>query len=259
MIFTTAIVKTPASTFAQGISSGLNGTPDLEKTFAQHKAYCQAIEQCGLQLIILEADSLYPDSTFVEDIAIVAKGFAIITNPGNELRKGEIQAVESCVKTSPSFQRLYRITSPGTLDGGDICEADGSFYIGISQRTNPAGAEQLAQFLFKEGFSSTVVDIRNIPSLLHLKSGIAYLSNGQIILINELKNLDVFKHMHIIEVEAAENYAANCILVNQTVLIARGFPKLQLTIEKLGYKIFSLDMSEFQKMDGGLSCLSLRF
>ncbi len=259
MNFQYAIVKKPASTYSQGITSGLFGVPDYELTLAQHQAYCQALEQCGVKVIVLPPDERFPDSTFVEDTAIVGKGFTVITNPGDDRRKGEIQAVEEAIKTISFFERIYSIVLPGTVDGGDICEADGHYFIGISHRTNQAGAEQLAEFLSKEGFSSTFVDIRNIPSLLHLKSGMAYLRNGEMILVEELEHKDIFKNYVKIRVEPNESYAANCILVNDKLLFAQGFPKIQSILEKRGYDLMLLNMSEFRKMDGGLSCLSLRF
>jgi len=259
MNFQYALVKKPASTYSQGITSGLFGVPDYELTLTQHQAYCQALEHCGVKVIVLAPDERFPDSTFVEDTAIVGKDFAVITNPGDERRRGEIKAVEEAIKTIPSFKRIYSIRPPGTVDGGDICEADGHYFIGISQRTNQAGGEQLAQFLFKEGFSSTFVDIRGIPTLLHLKSGMAYLRSGEMILVEELEHTGIFKNYSILHVEPNEAYAANCILVNDKLLFAQGFPKIQSVLEKRGYDLMLLNMSEFQKMDGGLSCLSLRF
>jgi dimethylargininase len=151
------------------------------------------------------------------------------------------------------------IESPGTLDGGDICEAGEHFFIGISQRTNWEGAAQLAAFLTKAGHTSSCIDVRVVPGILHLKSGIAALDDERIVAIDSLMDQPALKNYEIVRVPRGEEYAANCVRVNDHVLMAAGFPGMQHTLEQLGYGLIVLDMSEFQKMDGGLSCLSLRF
>jgi dimethylargininase len=150
------------------------------------------------------------------------------------------------------------IQPPGTLDGGDICQAGKHFFIGISHRTNEAGAQQLARILEGEGYSTSQIDIR-ATGILHLKSGIAYLGDSRLVLVEGMDKLGSFADYEIISVDADEQYAANCVRVNEYVLLAAGFPKIGAELSALGYKTISLEMSEFQKMDGGLSCLSLRF
>jgi dimethylargininase len=145
------------------------------------------------------------------------------------------------------------------LDGGDICEAGRHFFIGISERTNEEGARQLAGYLAREGYSSSCVDIRGIKGILHLKSGVAYCGDNRLIVIDALAAHEAFRGYEIIRVEAAENYAANCVRINEYVLLAAGYPALLASLQKSGLQTITLDMSEFQKMDGGLSCLSLRF
>jgi dimethylargininase len=259
MKFNTALVKIPAETFSKGVTTHQYGDPDLQNALIQHEKYCEALRKCGLKVIPLEPDLLYPDSTFVEDVAVIGDGFAVITNPGANSRKGEIYSVEKALTHLRRFKKFYHIMAPGTVDGGDICEADSLYYIGISDRTNEEGGRQLAIFLNQEGYDSTFVDIRGIKTLLHLKSGIAYLNRNNMVVIDELANREEFKGLNVIRVRPEENYAANCVLVNDYVLVADGFPYLHETLEHLGYRLLVLAMSEFQKMDGGLSCLSLRF
>ena len=134
-----------------------------------------------------------------------------------------------------------------------------TFFIGVSQRTNWDGAAQLAAFLAKAGYESSCIDIRAIPGILHLKSGIASLGDGRIAAIASLAGHPALKGHDLVHVPPGEEYAANCVRVNDRLLMAAGFPRMQRALERLGYDLIVLDMSEFQKMDGGLSCLSLRF
>ncbi len=256
-MFTKAVVRLPAENFADGLTTAALGMPDFAKTIEQHQAYCNALMQCGLTLTRLAADPKYPDSTFVEDVAIATEHGAILTRPGAESRAGEVENIKSSL--SLFYSEMQEIKAPGTLDGGDICEAGNHFIIGISLRTNENGAKQLADWLATLGYTSDFVDICSVPGILHLKSGISYIGDQRMVVINSLADHPAFKGFQLIQTQAHEDYAANCVRVNDHVLMASGFPILQSTLEKLGYSVIALDMSEYQKMDGGLSCLSLRF
>lgn len=252
-----AITRMPGKNFADGLTTVSLGEPVYRLVLEQHVAYCAALQRCGLELVQLDADLDYPDSTFVEDAAVLTPRTAVLTNPGADSRKGEVQALEPAIKRF--YTRIRRIQAPGTLDGGDICEAGSHFFIGLSERTNEEGARQLAEFLAEDGYTSNCVSIHGIDGILHLKSGIAYLGENNLVLIDALVDRPEFKGYNIVRVDSEENYAANCLRVNDNVLIPRGYPHLQSAIEALGYAVIPLEMSEYQKMDGGLSCLSLRF
>ncbi len=256
-MFTRAVVRPPGESFDGGLTSAELGKPDLELAVEQHEAYCRVLEECGLRLTRLAADDRYPDSTFVEDTAILTPRGAVSCRPGAFSRLGETEEIERVLR--PDFTRIYTIHEPGTVDGGDICEAGDRFFIGVSQRTNEAGATQLAACLAELGYISTLIDIRGLSNILHLKSGIAYLGDSLIVIIDELKDRKEFSGYDLIHVNAEEAYAANCLLVNDRVLVAAGYPGLQRRLQDLDYETVVLNMSEFQKMDGGLSCLSLRF
>lgn len=256
-MFTRAVVRPPAANFEGGLTSVDLGKPDFEVALRQHEAYCRALAECGLALERLAEDERHPDSTFVEDTAILTSRGAVICRPGAVSRLSETKEIESVLRQS--FSGVYKIAEPGTVDGGDICEAEDHFFIGVSQRTNETGATQLAAFLAELGYTSTLIDIRGLSNILHLKSGIAYLGHRRIVIIDELKDRKEFSGYDLVHVNAAEAYAANCLLVNDRVLVAAGFPALQRQLQELEYKTLVLEMSEFQKMDGGLSCLSLRF
>ena len=256
-MFRRAIVRTPGKNFADGLTTVHFGKPDFSKALAQHAAYCEALEQCSVQLVRLDADLDHPDSTFVEDTAVLTGRSAILTRPGAPTRILEVAVIRETVERF--FSTIHQIEFPGTLDGGDVCEAGSHFFIGVSHRTNAEGARQLGELLAAEGYTFSVVDIRNMTSILHLKSGIAYLENKNLVVMAELANRKEFAGYHLVRIPAEESYACNCVLVNDRVLLPCGFPGLNATLTGLGYDPLLLDMSEFRKMDGGLSCLSLRF
>lgn len=256
-MFTRALVRPPAASFEGGLTSVSLGKPDFELALRQHEAYCRVLEDCGLRLTRLAADHRYPDSTFVEDTAVLTPRGAVICRPGAVSRLGETEEIERVLRQD--FSQVYKITEPGTVDGGDVCEAGDHFFIGISRRTNEAGATQLAGFLAVLGYSSTLIDIRGLSNILHLKSGIACLGARRLVTIEELKDRKEFSGYDLLPVNAEEAYAANCLLMNDQLIIAAGFPAFERRLKDLGYQTTVLDMSEFQKMDGGLSCLSLRF
>jgi dimethylargininase len=255
--FTRAIVRPPSSNFADGLTSVSLGKRDFALALSQYSHYCAALERCGLQLVTLPEDSAHPDATFVEDAAVLSPRCNVITRPGAASRDGETVAIREALTVLKI--KTVSIEAPGTLDGGDICENGEHFFIGVSQRTNWDGAQQLAAFLEKAGYSTSCIDIRAVPDILHLKSGIASLGDNRIVAIDSLAEHHALKGVEIVRVVPGEEYAANCVRVNDRVLVAAGFPKLEQSLAKLGYESIMLDMSEFQKMDGGLSCLSLRF
>ena len=276
-----AIVRPPARNFAEGLTTAGLGPPDYQRALKQHEAYCAALERCGLTLIRLNADPSYPDSCFVEDTAVIIPEFAfqcarvptptrvILTRPGAASRIGEVESMRVALEQiAPGFA-IEQIQPPGTLDGGDICEAGEHYFIGLSERTNETGAEQLAQFVTAHGYTAGFVDIRtrplsrppagNLTELLHLKSGLAYLDSNLLVVTETLADRKEFADFDLVRVPREDEYAANCIKVNDYVLVAAGYEQFAETLRTKGLKTLALDMSEFQKMDGGLSCLSLRW
>jgi dimethylargininase len=258
--FTRAVVRPPGRNFAAGLTSATEGAPHYETALAQHLQYCEALAACGLKLTRLQPDAAYPDGTFVEDTAIVTPRGAIVTRPGAPSRTGEVDSVSRALIAF--YMELAYIDAPGTVDGGDVCEADGHFLIAISARTNESGARQLKGFLERLGYTAQLVDIRSMSALLHLKTGIAYLGEGTWAIAaafeGGLPPLEALNARHVVRVSVAESYSVNCVRVNDRVLVASGYPALAETIERRGLRPLLLDMSEYKKMDGGLSCLSLR-
>jgi len=260
-LFTRAIVRIPGHNFADGLTTVDLGIPHFDQVLRQHARYCDALRECGLELTILDLDLRHPDSTFVEDAAILTPNAAIFTRPGASSRQGEVAAIRPLVERF--YSRTFSIDPPGTVDGGDICEAEDHFFIGISHRTNEEGARQLAGHLNGVGYTASTVDIRSMTTILHLKSGISYIGDNFLVVMDEMADNPQFNsefaRFNMLRVSAAESYAANCVRVNNRVLVAEGFPQLHTELMARGFSPFVLNMSEFQKMDGGLSCLSLRF
>jgi dimethylargininase len=250
-LYSEAIVRRPGRNFAKGITTSNLGKPDFEKALEQHAAYCDALERCGVELIVLEADERYPDGCFVEDTAIVNSKVAIISNPGAVSRRGEEVEISRVLS---GYRKSETIEFPGTLEGGDILRVENHYYIGLSGRTNKEGADQLSGILSKYGFTSSEI---KVEAGLHLKSDIAYLGKGNFISTPAFSKM-VYPANTII-LDQDESYSANCLLVNDFLLIPKGFPKSKTKIADLGYNIIELEMSEFRKMDGGLTCLSLLF
>jgi dimethylargininase len=256
-VFTKAIVRPPGATFSSGQTSADLGKPDHDLALRQHQAYCEALESCGLILTRLAPDDDHPDSTFVEDPALVFARGAVITRPGAESRLGEIHEIERVLRDH--FAELSAIVAPGTVDGGDICTVGNHCFIGLSGRTNEAGATQLARILDSFGCTSSLIDIRGLSNILHLKSGMTCLGPNRLVVIEALSSEKEFSSYELVCVNSDEEYAANCLFINGQVLVAAGFPNLKRQLEALNYPTIALEMSEFRKMDGGLSCLSLRF
>jgi dimethylargininase len=256
--FTRAIVRKPGQTFAAGLTTASAGPPELAKALGQHDRYCEALSRCGLSITSVSTDDLYPDGTFVEDTAVIAGPMAVVTWPGAPTRQGEITSIEAALARFDDLEP-HRITAPGTVDGGDICQAGKHFFIGQSNRTNAEGARQLAAILSRYGYTSSVIDIRNNGTLLHLKSGVTYLGDNRMLVVPEVPLSAELSRYELLRVPAGEDYAANCIRVNDHVLVASGYPRLAGMLKESGYTLILLDTSEYRKMDGGLSCLSLRF
>ncbi len=250
-MYTRAIVRRPGRNLASGITTSNLGQPDFNKALEQHAAYCDALKRCGVELTVLEADERYPDGCFVEDTAVVNNMVKVISRPGAASRRGE---EEEIARVLAGFGPPESITPPGTLEGGDVLRAENHYFIGLSARTNTEGARQLSAILSKHGFTSAVI---RVEAGLHLKSDIAYLGNGNFI------STPVFSEIahpaNTIIPDRDEYYSANCLRVNDYLLIPIGFPKSKMQIRKLSYEIIELEMSEFRKMDGGLTCLSLLF
>ena len=253
-MFTKAIIRKPCKNLVKGLTTAKLGIPDYNKAVYQHDLYVNALMKCGLEVFELPADENYPDSTFVEDVALLTPQCAIITNPGAASRRGEVEIIKDTI--SEFYTSIERIENPGTLEAGDVMMVGDHYYIGLSERTNEEGAKQLISILNKFGMSGSTIELELV---LHLKTGLAYLENNNLVACGEFIRNPELEKFNLIEIPDEESYAANCIWVNGKVLLPKGFPQSSAKITESGYETIELEMTEFQKLDGGLSCLSLRF
>jgi dimethylargininase len=252
-MFADAIVRGVPEKLHAGITSADLGKPDHAKAVSQHLAYISVLRECGLEVTALDADEQHPDSVFIEDTAVLTARCAILARPGVDSRRGEVHGVEEVL--SGRYENVERIIAPGTLDGGDVLQVGDHFYIGFTSRTSPEGARQLSEILEGYGYGSSHVESREY---LHLKSGVSYLGDNVLVVAGKLATNGEFERFDKIVVEPHEEYSANCIRVNDYVLVPAGFERTKAQIVARGYELFELEMSEFRKVDGGLSCLSLR-
>lgn len=256
-MFKQTIVRRPAKSMVEGITSAPElGKPDYQLALAQHDRYIEALKLCGVDVLVLDALEAYPDSCFVEDVAVCTENCAIITNPGAASRNGEKAYIRSAIEQFYPEEKIDSIEAPGTLDGGDVMMVGDHFYIGLSERTNREGIDQFISILERHGMTGEAVEMKE---MLHLKTGLAYLENNRLLVGGEFITADQFKDFEKIVVPEDEAYACNCIWVNDYVIVPEGYPKTEEKIRALGYQVIVVDTSEYRKLDGGLSCLSLRF
>ncbi len=256
-MFHNVIVRRPCRAMVEGITSNPQlGKPDYDLALHQHDTYIAALKRCGVNVTVLPADELYPDSCFVEDPAVITRKCAIITNPGVESRNGEKDEIIGAIREFFSEDQIECIVSPGTLEGGDVMMVGDHFYVGRSARTNEEGIRQFIAILEKHGLTGSEVTLSEV---LHLKTGVNYLENNNMLVSGEFVDKPDFEKYNRIQIPESEAYAANCIWVNGTVIVPEGYPAVEAAVRNAGYPVLLVDTSEFRKLDGGLSCLSLRF
>ena len=253
-MFTHAITRRPAQNFASGLTTASHQTPpDYSLLLFQHRRYLETLSDLGLEVIELPELVEYPDAYFVEDVAVITAEFAAITNPGAPTRRGEADHISAEVSR---LRPCRRITDPGYLDGGDVLQVDNHFFVGISERTNMVGAAQLGEWLQEFGYTWTPVPV---GAGLHLKSSINYLGNNTLLLTEDFAAMALFSAYKQIVLPKEEVYAANTLAVNDHLITPHGFPHTLEMLGAMGMPVIELDVSEVSKMDGGLTCLSLRF
>lgn len=256
-MFKHVIVRRPCKAMVEGITSAPElGKPDYELALKQHDDYIEALKKCGVDVTILPADERYPDSCFVEDPAVITSKCAIIANPGAASRNGEKVEILDAIHRFFREDQIEYIKDPGTLDGGDVMMVGDHFYVGRSARTNEEGIRQFISILEKHGLSGSEVPLEEV---LHLKTGVNYIENNNMLVSGEFIKKPEFDKYNRIVIPEEEAYAANCIWVNGTVIVPAGYPAVEKAVRDAGYDVLLVDTSEFRKLDGGLSCLSLRF
>lgn len=253
MTFTRAIVRLPTKNAGDGLTTATLGAPDAERMLAQHQSYQRILESLGLEVSVLEGDERFPDGCFVEDTAVVTPRIAVITRPGAPSRRGEEAAIEPLLAAACSIERIH---APGTVDGGDILVMDEYALIGLSGRTNEEGARQLAELLTANGLHCITLAAGDG---LHLKSSVNGLGGDRLLTTQAFSGCAELAPFERVVISADESYAGNSLWINGRVLVPAGFPRTRELIEALGIETIKTEVDEFRKMDGGLTCLSIRF
>lgn len=251
---TRALMRRPAPTIAAGLTSQELGAPDFALTLQNYHAYLDALSACQLEITLLPADERYPDGHYVEDTAILFRDLAFICRPGAPERAGEPDAIAHAL----SHLHVVHIDDDSAfIDGGDVLFCHDRVLIGLSARTNRAGAEQLRHAL-QSVQSDIRVDFVPLHNVLHLKSSLTELAPG-VLLYGQPMEIDFKLEGEVVNLPPEEGYAANVLPINDTLLIAAGYPTVRALAEKHYTKIIEIQMREFEKMDGALTCLSLRY
>lgn len=253
-MFKQAIVRKPSRSISEGLTGADLGTPDYQQALLQHQDYTNMLTALGLTVTQLPALDDLADATFVEDVALLVDDVAVLTRPGAKSREPEVAFMAETIRGF--FTEVHTITHPGTLEAGDIMRVENKLYVGLSDRTNEAGVAQLASIFAPHGVEVIRVEM---SEMLHLKTGVNYLSNKQMLVCGEFVGHPAFADYECFEIPEGEEYAANSLWVNGSVIVPTGFDKTASLIEELGYPVVRVDTTEFRKIDGGLSCLSLRF
>jgi dimethylargininase len=251
--FSMAIVRMPSLTLAHGLTKSDLGRPDYTLFLTQHLSYTAVLRSLGLKILKLPSLPEFPDAHFIEDVAVITPEIAVITRPGAPERLGEIEHIRDILS---DLRPLAAIEEPGTLDGGDVMRIEQTVYIGLSTRTNEEGAKQLAGILAPYGYETHLVPL---VEGLHLKSSVNYIGRNTLLMTEAWASHPLFESFDKIIVPAEEAYAANSLLVKNRLLTPMNFPETQALLREAGFEILEIDATEMQKMDGGMSCMSLRF
>jgi len=253
--FSHAIVRWPAESVVVGLRSNDGPPPDYSAFRAEHATYVAALERAGLEVRTLPALEGYPDSVFVEDAALCLPEGAIVLRPGAPSRFGEAAAIEPALRDA--FASVKTLPPGGTVDGGDILVTETGVFVGLSSRTDRAGIEALAKILSTWGY---VVETVPLPAgVLHLKSDCSLLDGETILVSPQLAKAECFKRFRVLSTAAGEAPAANAVRINDRVLLADGYPRTAELLSQANYAVQPVSTVQAACLDGGLSCLSLRY
>jgi len=253
--FTHAITRRPPLSAVHGLRAEDVGNPESDVLVRHHDAYVMALRQAGVEVSVLDALEEFPDSLFVEDTALCLQEGAVVLRPGAPTRFGESMAM------APHLGDLYsevrQLSGPGFVEGGDILTTETEILVGRSARTNAEGIAELRDAVADWGY--TVREVTTPPGVLHFKSDCSLLDGSTILSTPRLSASGCFEGYTVVDVAEGEEPAANSIRVNDVVFMPLGFPLTTERVRDAGFVVIELENSECQKIDGGLSCLSLRF
>lgn len=253
--FSHALCRRPAKSLINGLRAIDTGQPDYQTFVTDHDDYIKALKSAGAQVQILEALEAFPDSVFIEDAALCLPECAVIMRPGAPSRLGEAEAIIPAI--SGIYSKVFKIEGPGFIEGGDILTTDKEILVGKSARTDEAGISELAELLKPFGYKVRTVETP--ADILHFKTDCSLIGHNAILATEKLANSGCFEGYDVITVEKGEEACANAIRFNDIVIMPKGFPATQAKLEGMGYNIIPVGNEQAAKLDGGMSCMSLRF
>jgi dimethylargininase len=227
---------------------------DLARAEAQHAAYNEALRRAGAVVEVLPADADLPDSVFVEDTAVVLDEAAVITRPGTPTREREVPAMAAAL--AAHRKELLRIEAPATLEGGDVLRVGRDFYVGLSSRTNTVGISQFSTIVERFGYQATPIAV---TGCLHLKTAVTALDEETLLVNPAWIDASALPGVRQVVVPPEEPFGANALVVNGAVHLSSRWKRTRERVERAGFPVTPLDVSEFEKAEAGLTCLSLIF
>ncbi len=249
---TIAITRKISPRFNDCEITHIDRTPiDLDIARAQHREYINALKTLGCEIIELAEEPELPDSVFVEDAAFILPEVGVITRPGADSRKPETETV---AKALSLHLPLLHVTEPATVDGGDVLILGKNIYIGLSTRSSPAAITQLQSLLDNYGYKVTGVQMHDC---LHLKTAVTRVDDNTLLINKNWTDIHHFRDFKLIEIDASEPYAANCLPINGSIIYPTSFPKTRARLETDGYKITPVTVDELAKAEGAVTCCSL--
>ncbi|HNK64671.1 MAG TPA: arginine deiminase family protein [Anaerolineales bacterium] len=249
---TVAITRKVSPRFNECEITHIERTPiDVHVANTQHEEYINALAKLGCQVIELDAEPDLPDSVFVEDTAFILPEVAVITRPGADSRKPEIDTI---IPALSSHRPLVHVSEPATVDGGDVLVLGKNIYIGMSTRSNPEAVAQLNSALDNYGYKVHGVEMTDC---LHLKTAVTRVNDNTLLINKNWVDPSYFPGFDLIEVDASEPFAANCLPIHDSIIYPTTFPQTQKHLESKGFKVVNVDLSELAKAEGAVTCCSL--
>jgi dimethylargininase len=244
-----SLVRPPAESFVRALSPHPERKSiDSARALHQHHDYCAALEEAGVEVVALEPLEAFPDSTFVEDNAVILEGTAYITAMKAQTRQGESAHTQPALAP---YLPVEILKPPLFLDGGDVIATPEAIFIGQSDRTG----EEAVQY-FKDKLNVPVIPVE-VTNALHLKTAASWLGGNQLLVSPEGCDTTAFMGFKCNEVRPEDAYAANCLVIGNRVILPAGFERVEEMLQAIGLTPRPVDMSEFEKADGGITCLSL--
>lgn len=249
---TLAVTRDVSPRFNECELTHIDRTPiDMDVARAQHHGYVQALKELGCAVLELPAESDLPDSVFVEDTAIILPEVALLTRPGADSRKPEVDSISRAL--SP-YREIVRITAPATVDGGDVLVLGKQIYVGMSTRSNPVAIEQMNQLLGPYGYHVTGVELHDC---LHLKTAVTCVDDRTLLINRRWVDVEWFEGYDLIDIDPSEPFAANCLPVRDAVIYPTAFPRTRQFLEEKSFHIKAIPVDELAKAEGAVTCCSL--